>query len=352
MTIAYVISSFNYGGAEKQTVLDANMMVSENEVFFFYFTDGPQMEILDKAVHIIQLHKWNYLSTSYNLARQIKKHNIQIVHSSLFASMIISALSSLLCNVNIIWHFHSHEYDLPLLHQKSFKWLARLSSIRKICFVNTELIQYYQEKGFFFPQHKIQLLYNNAVVQTSGIRAKKNDKRIIGYIGRLVSLKRVEYLIELAQFLVNKQYTDFQIQIVGDGKQRVQLEHASSKNGMQSYVSFLRFNNDVDKFYAGFDIFVNPSQEECLSIALIDAGICGIPSVAFDVGGNNEIIKNNESGYIVKHKEEFFEKILLLLNRKNLREEMGKKAIEHCQKHFTAEVHFQQLQNLYREVIR
>lgn len=351
MNIIYIISSLEYGGAEKQTILDANMMVRKNKVFLLYFIDGPQKEILDKRVNLIHFRKKRYLITAINLARLVKQNNIQIIHSSLFASMIISALSSLFCNVKVVWHFHSHEYELPWFHRKAYKWLARLPHLKAICFVNKELIQHYQRSKFNFPRHKIKLLYNNATIHPPLEKKKENSKIIIGYTGRLVSLKRVEYLVELAQYLVSNKFSDFQIRIVGDGDQRTMLEKESLKNGLQSYISFVGFQNDVEKYYTGFDLFVNPSREECLSIALIDAGMCGIPSVAFDVGGNNEIIPDSQSGYIVKTKEEFFEKVLFLVKNKRLSDEMGKKATEHCLKHFSEDVHLQKLESLYKEVL-
>ena len=195
------------------------------------------------------------------------------------------------------------------------------------------------------------MLYNNATITPPLEKKKENSKIIIGYTGRLVSLKRVEYLVELAQYLISNKFSDFQIRIVGDGDQRTMLEKESLKNGLQSYISFVGFQNDVEKYYTGFDLFVNPSREECLSIALIDAAMCGIPSVAFDVGGNNEIILDSQSGYIVKTKEEFFEKVLFLVKNKRLSDEMGKKATEHCRKHFSEDVHLQKLESLYKEVL-
>jgi glycosyltransferase involved in cell wall biosynthesis len=233
----------------------------------------------------------------------------------------------------------------------AFKWLARLTSVKKICFVSQELIHYFQKRGFNFSQDKVKLLYNNATIQPSFENKSKSNKIVIGYIGRLVCLKRVEYLIELAQFLICNKFVDFHLQIVGDGDQRNLLEQEVLEKELQAFVSFVGFQKNVEKYYTGFDLFVNPSKEECLSIALIDAGMYGIPSIAFDVGGNNEIIINSQTGYIVNTKEEFFERVFSLLDDKNLREDMSKKATEHCLIHFSTEVHLQKLENLYKEVL-
>ena len=178
MNILYFISSLHYGGAEKQALLDANMMVQNNKVFLLCFSDGPQKEILDNRVSLIYFKKKNYLITANNLAKLVKHYKIQLINSSLFAPMIISALSSLLCKVKVVWHFHSHEYELPLFHRMVYKWLPRLPRIKKLCFVNNELIRYYEKSGFDFPRNKIKLLYNNSTIRPSRTIKTKPSKYI------------------------------------------------------------------------------------------------------------------------------------------------------------------------------
>lgn len=351
MRILYLISNLNYGGAEKQTVLDANMLAQGNEVFFGYFIDGPQKEMIDKRVKLIKIRKRNYLITAFCLAGLVKKNRIQLIHSSLFASMIISALISSFCRINVIWHFHSHEYGLPLIHRLAYKILSRLPKIRAICFVNQELIQHYGDKGFNFPLHKIKLLYNSTTIQNTGLLREESNNIKIGYIGRLVSIKRVEYLLELTQYLIKNQFNDFQIFIIGDGDQRNMLETKSIDCGFHRHIIFTGFQENVEMFYSMFNLFVNPSREECLSISLIDAGISGIPSIAFNVGGNNEIIVDSQTGYIVETKEEFFEKVLFLISNKVKRKNMEEKAKLYCQEHFGKDIHKIKLQELYREVL-
>lgn len=349
MKISYLISSLNYGGAEKQAILDANMMAHSNEVFFIYFYDGPQRGILSQDVKLLHLKKKSYLITAFRLAWQIKKHNIQIIHSSLYASMIISALCSFFCRTKIIWHFHSHEYGLPVLNGLLYKWLGKLPAIKKIVFVNNELRIFHTER-FKFPLSKTGILYNTSSVPQSFRSYTLSEENTIGYIGRLVGLKRINLLIECSDYLNQKGVKEYNIIIVGDGSERHFLEDLVHKKKLDNKFMFTGFQSDTQFYLNKFDLFAMPSEEECLSIALIDAGVAGLPSVAFDVGGNNEIIDNNKTGFIVNTREDFFEKIYCLVTNKNLREQMGKAANIHCSDKFGKEKHLVQLNALYKEL--
>jgi len=54
----------------------------------------------------------------------------------------------------------------------------------------------------------------------------------------------------------------------------------------------------------------------------------GIPTIMSPVGVNSEIIKDGENGYLAKEKEQWIEKISLLIEREDLRKELGKKGQE------------------------
>lgn len=350
MNILLVISSLKFGGAEKQAVIDANLLSEENEVYLVSFNGGQLKEKVNSKVKLHFLEKRNYLLTTIRLAKFIRRNNIEVIHSSLFASMIISGLASIITRVPVIWHFHSHEFDIPLRSRIAFKYLARLKTIKKICFVNKEL-KLYISKKFKFPEDKLVVLYNSTSFSNSDIasnaKVKLNDVVEIGYIGRLVELKRVEYLIEAARYLITNGINNFHINIVGDGEKRNYLEKLAESLKVDDKIKFWGYQMETEIFYNMFDIFVLPSREECLSIALIDAVVKGIPTIAFNIGGNNEIIHNSINGYLVKSKEEMFELIYRLITNDNLRRSIKNSAIAFSMNKFSQEERKRKLLELH-----
>lgn len=114
MNILILVSSLNYGGAEKQAVLDANMLAAsgEHQIFIGTFQEGPLREQLSPQVHLKLFEKKDYLSTAYQIARFNKRENIQLVHNHLYAPMIIASLASLIYRVPVLWHFHGHHFEV------------------------------------------------------------------------------------------------------------------------------------------------------------------------------------------------------------------------------------------------
>ncbi|AEE26584.1 glycosyltransferase family 4 protein [Francisella hispaniensis] len=63
-----------------------------------------------------------------------------------------------------------------------------------------------------------------------------------------------------------------------------------------------QLNDDVSlvTLYNAVDVMVVPSLQENLSNTIIESLSCGTPVVAFDIGGNNDMIDHNKNGYLAK----------------------------------------------------
>lgn len=342
MNILILVSSLNYGGAEKQAVLDANMLAGSGNVYLGVFQEGDLRQLLDERVKVVKFEKDNYLSTAGKLARFIKEKQIRVVHNHLYAPMIISALASLKAKVPVLWHFHGHHFEVRRL---PLNILSKLPTVKHTIFVCAALARYFEEQ-YWFPKDKVTVLYNSSQIQKNSKLRQQDNVLRIGFLGRLVKLKRVQYLIEVAEDLKKHHIRNFEIMVVGDGPERAALEALAKERGVEKEVKFLGFRSDIEHLYNQFDLFVLPSEEEALSLALIDAGRCALPSLAFDVGGNKEIIKNGETGYIVNSLDELKEKVRILCTDEDLRKKMGERA-EEFTRIFSEENHRQSLLNLY-----
>jgi glycosyltransferase involved in cell wall biosynthesis len=135
------------------------------------------------------------------------------------------------------------------------------------------------------------------------MKANKPEKFIIGFIGRLVKSKGVEYLLLAIHhliFSVRTKLPDFQVLIVGDGPYKETLECLSRKLKIDSWVSFVgRVRNSLE-WISKFDILINPTLElEALGMVNLEAYACKIPVIAFGKDAVPESVKDGVTGFVI-----------------------------------------------------
>ncbi len=102
------------------------------------------------------------------------------------------------------------------------------------------------------------------------------------------------------------------------------------------------------------DILVHPSRREGLARALPQAGLAGIPAIAYDIDGNREGIQHKITGMILPPFDvnKLSEAIRTLLKDESLRRRMGQAGREFAMGRFDAKVMVQALDRLYSDPVR
>ncbi|MBZ0199328.1 MAG: glycosyltransferase [Ignavibacteriaceae bacterium] len=86
--------------------------------------------------------------------------------------------------------------------------------------------------------------------------------------------------------------------------------------------------DNIWEFYKAMDIFLLPSRSEGFSLALLEAGVAGLPIIASDIPGNNEFIKDGENGLLFQtnNPEVLKDKIKLLSENNELKNKLSQNA--------------------------
>ncbi|MGV9292471.1 glycosyltransferase family 4 protein [Amycolatopsis sp. NPDC003676] len=108
------------------------------------------------------------------------------------------------------------------------------------------------------------------------------------FVGRLSPQKNLARLLH-ALTLVRQ---PVELDVVGDGEQRQQLEETAQRQGL----SGMRFHGRLHgaslvQRYEQADLFVLPSDREGMSLAALEAMAAGLPVLATDVPGNSELLR-------------------------------------------------------------
>ena len=88
--------------------------------------------------------------------------------------------------------------------------------------------------------------------------------------------------------------------IVGDGRERPALMERASALGLTDAVAFAGYRSDVRLLMAAFDVYVNCSTYEGVSLTILEAMASALPVVATAVGGNPEVVIDQETGLLVR----------------------------------------------------
>lgn len=157
-----------------------------------------------------------------------------------------------------------------------------------------------------------------------------NDNIILLFCARIAPNKGIDLVMKIWPRL-HKEFCDSKLLVVGGGQHEwmEKLKNLSEECG-QSVIVTGEVNNPRD-YYQMSDIYIFPSHHEGLPTTLIEAMSCGLPSVVSDIGGCRDLIKQNESGYLipVDNEEGFYQSTRELFLNQEKRHCLGKNASEY-----------------------
>ncbi len=197
---------------------------------------------------------------------------------------------------------------------------------------------------------KIKVIYNGVDFKGSDISSEEAKRKmgiygdIILSAGRLVPWKGFRMLIKIMPRLSEISQL-FRLVIVGDGPDRKRLDSMVKNLGLERRVYLVgrKSQEELAVYMAAASMFVLNTGYEGFSHQILEAMTVGLPVITTAVGGNKEIMRQGENGFMVKYQDEFnlIEAIKSLWENQELQEEFkkeGKKTAEQ----FSSEKMFQE----------
>jgi glycosyltransferase involved in cell wall biosynthesis len=175
------------------------------------------------------------------------------------------------------------------------------------CITNTEAGRDYLVKVLHAPSELV-FVSPYQVPSTKSISAKledienhKVDKEKIKFIfiGKVIARKGLIYLFEASKRLIERGVSNFEIKIVGDGKEQKKLEDYCDLSGLSNYVLW-EGRMDYDKLSECLiesDVFVFPSLEDTWGMVVLEAMLLAKPVLCSKYAGSSELIIDGGNGY-------------------------------------------------------
>jgi glycosyltransferase involved in cell wall biosynthesis len=153
-----------------------------------------------------------------------------------------------------------------------------------------------------------------------------NDRHLMLYIGRLSKEKGVLELPSIYR-KVKESLPDVALLVVGHGPACEQLKEEAP----EIYYIDWAPNKHLSAIYSAADILVFPSKFDAFSRVVLESLSCGLPVIAYNCEGINDIINDGECGYLVETQEQICEKIIAYLNNPQMQKEFRKAAVKRAQ---------------------
>lgn len=131
----------------------------------------------------------------------------------------------------------------------------------------------------------------------------KNGDFVITFVGRIVKDKGIEELVHVFDVL-SRSFENLKLLLIGDFEEALDPINPESKSIIECNKKILHvgFQEDIRSYLALTDLFVLPSYREGLPNVLIEAGSYGIPLLATNINGCNEVIIHEKNGVLVEPK--------------------------------------------------
>ena len=143
------------------------------------------------------------------------------------------------------------------------------------------------------------------------------------------------------------------VALVGDGDRLEICRDLARTAGVSEHVLFLGHRADVPEILQASDVFVLNSESEGMSNALLEALAAGLPCVATAVGGNPELVRNGENGFLVPAREPagLARALATLVRDPRLRRGMGARSRERAAREYSLGAMVRRTEAIYDAVL-
>jgi glycosyltransferase involved in cell wall biosynthesis len=189
-------------------------------------------------------------------------------------------------------------------------------------------------------------------------RFRIDSKRVVGLVSNLGKRKMPEYLLDICPHVLKRSPDTLFIIVCGefgenDRGRKAELEAMASSLGVSDHVIFTGFVSNVSEIIQVFDIGVAVTEKEACSRAILEMMASGKPVVAFQTGGNAELIEHGVTGILVNFgdRKTLASAVVDLVQDEQGRREMGIRARYRAEDHFDVGINAKKTQEIYSELI-
>jgi glycosyltransferase involved in cell wall biosynthesis len=285
---------------------------------FITLFPGIIPKLIQTRFDIIHLHSFRHPHTEIGsiLGRIRSIPTILHGHSPFYSTGFKSLFYSLYDSLSKYFVFRNVTEIIAVTEPEKKEYIKRGADFNKIIVIPNAISNVYFKKGQI-----------DVFIDKYNLR----DKKIVLFMGRLHSDKRVDILIKSFAMVLKQEPKAFLLLVGPDGGAYHALKQIITNLGIEDHCKWLGSITDLNEkinIYTSASCFVLPSDYEAFGIVILEAMAAGKPVIAANAGGPSEIIDENKTGFLFKRGDidDLKVKIIKILSDDVLAKKMGENA--------------------------
>jgi L-malate glycosyltransferase len=362
LKILQVCSAESLGGGERHIIALTRAMIERgHRLHLAVRRRSPLRQALaDASVEWHELGLRNALDviSAQQLAGIISREKIDVMHAHVARDYTFCGLAARMARP--VRFFLTRHHFNPIKSNTMYEWaLAEALALIAV----SESVR--GRLAAAFPKLIDRIVVIPNWIDLRGQSMSREDARLrlsirrplaAGIIGQLTPLKRQDMFISAAGNLIRgKNLTDAEFLVIGepgpdDRDYAMRLRELVEKSGIEDYVRFTGYVEDLPACLTALDVVAAVSQNEGFSLALVEAMAAGCAVIATRVGGMSEIVKDGVTGIFIERDDEraLIDELSGLLIDKPRRAKLGGAARSDVIERFDREKVIDQIESLYR----
>lgn len=292
--IIHILPAKVIGGAELMTfkmVRHLNTSGIRSKILYLKNTQGQELESFEDSLglesykdinSIVRLSEWFSLKKYTALNTLIHSH---LPWSLYFCSPIIKEHE--IKAVHTVHNSQDFFFSFPFQNRINSYLLNRLDAVIGISNAVTDRI-----KSIKLSNPVVKTIYNGANLSIAQERKPFGKLKLVS-VGTLKKQKGYDFALH---FLAkNKDYID-SFTLVGNGIEFDSLKNKCRELGLSQIVNIVGFSDSPEKYLYASDLYLQPSRWEGFGLAALEALSTGMPIIASDVAGMDEVLGNDNPG--------------------------------------------------------
>lgn len=369
MKILYFIDSLEAGGKERRLTELMKGIKSDSYIDF-------ELVLMNRNIHYLQIFDFNIkihyiiretkkdISTFYKFYKICNDFKPDIVHCWDSMTAVISVPTCKLLNIILINGMVTNTPVKRNIFNKNYL-RAKLTFPFSTLVIGNSLAGI---EAYKVPIKKSCCIYNGIdltrfenLKEPSSIRKdifgdESKNIFIVGMVAAFEDRKDYKSLIKAAIILCKKNDI-IRFILIGDGANFENIKSSVSVS-LLNKIYFLGKRSDIESIVSIFDVGILLTNAtvhgEGISNSIIEYMAAGIPVIATRGGGSNEVVIDNQNGFLIdtdNDKEQLIKTIETLMNNKKMRINLGKKGNQIIHEKFTLEIMKNNYMTTYQKLL-